>query len=103
VSGVPIALIGELVGESLAAWRLAGEATCTYDGAVVIERTENDKLIRIEPKPNDSMFRWIVTVDGRQRPAVSLLAVLRHVRAALDPDYATARVRVTVASLLVPS
>jgi hypothetical protein len=49
------------------------------------------------------MFRWVVTVDGRKRPAVSLLAVLRHVRAALDPEYAAARVRVTVAPLRVPS
>jgi hypothetical protein len=102
MSGVPIELVGELVAASLAAWHLAGEATCTHDGAIVIERTGNTRL-RIEPKPNDPNFRWLVTVDGRQRPAVSLLAVLRQVRAALDPDYAATRVRVSVASLLVPS
>jgi len=43
-----------------------------------------------------------ITVDGRARPAISLLAVLRQVRAALDPDFAATRVRVSVASLLVP-
>jgi hypothetical protein len=101
MSGVPIELVGELVAASLAAWRLAGEATCTHDGAIMIERTGNTRL-RIESKPNDPNFRWLVTVDGRQRPAVSLLAVLRQVRAALDPDYAATRVRVSVASLLVP-
>jgi hypothetical protein len=102
VSGMPIELARELVGASLAAWRLAGEATCTHDGAIVIDRTGNSRNIRIEPKPQDSMFRWMVTVDGRARPAVSLLAVLRQVRAALDPDFAATRVRVGVASLLVP-
>jgi hypothetical protein len=103
VSGVPIALVGELVGQSLAAWRLAGEATCTHDGAIVIERTANEKRLRIEAKPDDPMFRWLVTVDGRARPAVSLLAVLRQVRGALDPDFSATRVRVGIGSLLVPS
>jgi hypothetical protein len=103
VSGVPIALVGELVSQSLAAWRLAGEATCTPDGAVVIARTAAEKGVRIEAKPDDPTFRWLVTIDGRTRPAVSLLAVLRQVRAALDPDFAATRVRVSVASLLVRS
>jgi len=102
VSGVPIELVRELVGQSLAAWRLAGEAACTPDGAIVIERPGSAR-VRIEPTPHDPMFRWMVTVDARRRPAVSLLAVLRHVRAALDPDYAATRVRVSVASLLVSS
>jgi len=101
VSGVPIALVGELVAASLAAWRLPGVATCTDDGAIVIEQTRDDKRVRIEPKPDDSMFRWMVTVDGRPRPAISLVAVLRQVRAALDSDYAATRVRVSVAPLLV--
>jgi hypothetical protein len=103
VSGVPIALVGELVRESLAAWGVAGEATCTHDDAIVIERAADRKRVRIEPKPNDPIFRWTVAIDGRNRPAVSLLAVLRQVRAALDPDYAAARVRVSIGSLLVPS
>jgi hypothetical protein len=102
VSGVPIELARELVGASLAAWRLDGEAACTPDGAIVIGRTGNNRTIRIEPKPDDPMFRWMVTVDRRQRPVISLLAVLRQVRAALDPDFAGTRVRVTVAPLLVP-
>jgi hypothetical protein len=102
MNGVPIELAHELVSESLAAWRLAGEPACTRDGAIVIDRTGNDRTIRIEPTPDDPMFRWMVTVDGRRRPAISLLAVLRQVRAALDPDFAATRVRVSVASLLVP-
>src|SRR5262249_46380029 len=103
VSGVPIELARELLGASLAAWRLAGEATVADDSAILIDRTASGRRVQIEPKPHDPTFRWVVTVDGRRRPAVSLIAVLRHVRAALDPDYAATRVRVTVASLLVPS
>ena len=103
MSGVPIALVGELVAASLAAWRLAGEATCAPDGTIVIARTGNGKQVRIEATQEDSMFRWRVTIDGRTRPAVSLLAVLRQVRAALDPDFAATRVRVSIASPLVPS
>ena len=102
MSGVPIDLVRDLVSESLAAWRLAGEARCTRDGAIEIDRTSNGKRLRIAPKPHDAMFRWMVATDGRERPAVSLLAVLRQVRAALDPDFAATRVRVSVASPLVP-
>ena len=102
MSGVPIELVRELVRQSLVAWRLPGEAACTRDGAVEIARAGSAR-VRIEPKPDDPMFRWLVTVDGRVRPAVSLLAVLRQVRAAVDPAFAATRVRVSVASLLVPS
>jgi hypothetical protein len=48
------------------------------------------------------MFRWVVTIDGRMRPALSLLAVLRQVREALDPGYPGSRLRVAIAPL-VPS
>ncbi len=102
MSGVPIELAGKLLRESLAAWRLCGEARCTSDGAIVIEATTSGKSLRIEPRPHDAMFRWTVTIDGRSRPAISLPAVLRQVRGALDPDYAATRVRVAGASLLVP-
>jgi hypothetical protein len=45
----------------------------------------------------------MVTIDGRQRPAISLVAVLRQVRQSVDPGYAMSRVRVTVAPLVPPS
>lgn len=44
----------------------------------------------------------MVIAGGRRRGAISLLAVLRQVRAALDPGYAAQRVRVT-AFPLVPA
>jgi hypothetical protein len=99
MSGVPIALVAALIAESLAAWRVAGNVEETCDRVVV---TGGAKQIGIAPAAADSMFRWPVTVDARTRPAISLVAVLRQVREALDPGYAANRVRVAVAPL-VPS
>jgi hypothetical protein len=97
VSGAPADLACELLKESLAAWRVAGSVERTRDGGIVIG---GDKKISIEPAPHHSMFRWMVAIDGRKRPALSLLAVLRQVRGALDPGYAANRVRVATAPLV---
>jgi hypothetical protein len=97
VSGAPVELACELLMESLAAWRITGSVERTSDGGIVIG---GDTRIRIEPAPRDAMFRWMVGIGGRMRPALSLFAVLRQVREALDPDYAANRVRVAVAPLV---
>jgi hypothetical protein len=99
VSGAPIALVHTLMSESFAAWGVDARAEPAGDRAVMIT---GSKQIRIEPAPVDSMFRWLVTIDSRTRPALSLLAVLRQVRGALDPGYAGSRLRVAAAPL-VPS
>jgi hypothetical protein len=96
VSGATIDLGCELLALSLAAWRVGGNVERTSDG-IVIGGT-ND--IRIQPAPQDSIFRWIVTIDGRRRGAISLLAVLRQVREALDPEHAASRVRIAAAPLV---
>jgi hypothetical protein len=88
----------ELLVESLAAWRVAGKVERAADGALMIS---SRKEIRIERVP-DELFRWTVTVEGRRRPAISLVAALRQVRDALDPAYAPNRVRIAIAPL-VPS
>jgi hypothetical protein len=94
-------LLGELIAESLAAWQVKDSVTrADGDGVVIRGR---GKEIRIEPALRGNMFRWMVTIDGRQRPAISLVAVLRQLRQALDPGYAMSRVRVTVAPLVPPS
>jgi hypothetical protein len=81
-----------LMTQSLVAWRLIGTVHGTSDGAILVScQTHN---IRIEPAPPDLPFRWIVIVDDRRRAAISLVAVLRQVRAALDPGYATMRARI---------
>jgi hypothetical protein len=70
------------------------------DGGIVI--SVDNKSLGIQPEPPASLFRWMVTVDGRKRGAISLIGVLRQVREALDPGYAASRVRVTVAPLVPP-
>jgi transposase InsO family protein len=99
VSGVPTVLVRDLLAASLAAWDVAGSVGQTSDGAIVII---GKKEIRIESEPEGSVFRWTVIIDRRRRRALSLLAVLRQVRDALDPDFAASGVRVAV-SPLVPS
>ena len=89
----------ELLQESLRAWRIAGAVARESDGTLVID---GNRSIRVEAAPAHPVFRWMVTIDGRKRGAISLVAVLRQVREALDPGYAANRVRVAVAPL-VPS
>ena len=88
----------ELMAQSLAAWRVAGAVHRARDGAIMICGARKD--IRIDPAPSDPMFRWMVTIDGRKRGAISIAGVLRQVRDALDPGYATSRVRVTLTPLV---
>jgi len=90
----------ELMTQSLLAWRLAGEVCAADDGAVLVSC--DDHKIRIAPAPPGLPFRWTVTIDGRRRTAISVIAVLRQVRTALDPGYAAMRVRVAMVPL-VPS
>ena len=89
-----------MLAQSLIAWRVAGHVGRADDGALVIGGT--GKGIRIERAPPHAVFRWTVAVDGRKRVAISLVAVLRQVREAVDPGYAAIRVRIAVAPL-VPS
>ena len=91
--------LDELLAQSLVAWRVPGSVERADDGALVIGGSA--KNIRIERAAPDLMFRWMVTVDGRKRPAISLVAVLRQVRAALDPGYAANRVRIALAPLVL--
>ena len=90
-----------LVEQSLIAWRLLAKARRADDGA--IEVTGLGRLIRIERAEAGMPFRSMVTVDGRRRPALSLVAILRQIRGALDPAYAKTRVRIAVEPLLPPA
>jgi hypothetical protein len=98
VSEPPVDLACELLVQSLAAWRVAGGVRRSRDGAIVICEARKD--IRIDSAPADLMFRWMVTIDGRKRGAMSLAGVLRQVREALDPAYAANRVRVVLTPLV---
>jgi hypothetical protein len=98
VSEAPVDLACELLVQSLAAWRVAGDVQRSPEGSIVICGALKD--IRINPAPADLMFRWMVTIDGRKRWAISLVGVLRQVREALDPGYAANRVRVALTPLV---
>jgi len=100
MSKLPVDLAYELMVQSLAAWRVAGAVERSRDGAIVIRGARKD--IRIDPATSERMFRWTVTIDGRKRRAISVVAVLRQVREALDPGYAANRVRVAIGPM-VPS
>ena len=98
MSEVSLDLACELLMQSLAAWRVDGAVERSRDGAIVICGTLKD--IRIDRAPSDLIFRWVVTIGGRKRWAISLVAVLRQVREALDPGYAPNRVRVALTPLV---
>ena len=88
----------QLLVQSLVAWRVAGDVRRSRDGAIIICGGLED--IRIDFAPSDPMFRWMVTIGRRKRRAMSLVGVLRQVREALDPAYATNRVRVVLTPLM---
>jgi len=96
----PTDLLGELMTQSLVAWRLSGGVRRSGDGAILV--TCNKHEICIEPAPPDSPFRWSVIDGDRRRGAISLVAVLRQVRATLDPGYAAMRVRIATFPLVPP-
>ncbi len=81
----------ELLAQSLLAWQLPGTVRAETEGVIVL--CCNSANIRVEAAADGLPFRWMVTINGRKRGAVSLIAVLRQVRTALDPGYAINRVR----------
>jgi hypothetical protein len=96
----PSGLLRELLTQSLLAWHVSGRVRDADGGAIVVSAERSEILVG--PAPPGLPFRWLVTIDGRQRPAISVVAVLRQVREAFDPGYATRRVRVA-AFPLVPT
>jgi hypothetical protein len=100
VTAPALDLLRELLAQSLAAWHLPGEVRRAGSGAVLLRC--NGKEIRVEPAPPGSPFRWMVKVNGNSRGALSLPAVLRRVRAALDPAYERYQVRIAPAPVIPP-
>jgi hypothetical protein len=89
------ATLRELLVQSLVAWRLAGKVEDGADGSVQV--VCNGVVIRVERAPPAVPFRWMVIIDGRRRGAISIPAVLRQMRSALDPGYARDKVRLAIA------
>ena len=96
----PAERMRELMEQSLRFWRLTGCVHLSCDGALLLSCGAH--AIRIEPAAPNLPFLWMVTIGDRRRGAVSTVAVLRQVRTALDPGYATQRVRLAVFPLVPP-
>ncbi len=86
-------ILGELLAQSLIAWGLDGTVRSPGDGSMVLLAC-NGTDIRVQAAAPDLPFRWMVTINDRTRGAISLIAVLRAVRTALDPNYAANRLRI---------
>jgi hypothetical protein len=97
--------LADLLAESLRLWRVPARVTRPADGVLLIESLgAGVRIGRAEP---GLPFRWTVAVieagaKVRERPALSVIAVLRQVRQALDPGYARLRLRVVAPPVLPP-
>jgi hypothetical protein len=86
----------ELLVQSLATWQVVGSVERTAGGSFLVRAGAIE--IRIERAAEKPPFRWMVSTAGRKRGALSIVGVLRQVRAALDPSFVpNNRVRIAVA------
>ena len=85
-------ILGELLAQSLIAWGLDGTVQSAINASVLLSCKGTG--IRVQAAAPGLPFRWMVTIDDRTRGAISLIAVLRAVRTALDPGYAANRARI---------
>ena len=84
--------LGILLEHSLKQWRVCGKIRREADGALLI--VSADKRLRIARMPAGLPIRWAVVDQERTRGATSVTGVLRHVRAALDPEHRAVRLRI---------
>jgi hypothetical protein len=78
MTAAPSDLLCELLTQSLLAWQITGEACLTSGSAILV--SGGRRRVLVKPAPFDLPFRWLVTVDDCERPAISIVAVLRQVR-----------------------
>ena len=84
--------LSALLEQSLRFWRVPARVSRLDDSLAVTGLGREIRIVRACP---DLPYRWLVAVNGRQRPAVSVIAVLRQVRLALDPGHAAQKLRIT--------
>jgi hypothetical protein len=94
------ALIEELLRQSLAAWRVGGEVRRDADGAIVLAAAGRE--LCVTRAGHGVPFRWMVADGGRTRGVTSIAGLLRAVRAAVDPGYRPARLRIAPSPLVAP-
>ena len=95
------ALLHVLLERSMVTWGVLARVHRGEDGALHV--TGLGKAGSIARAAESAPFRWLVTIDGRRRPAVSINAVLRQVRIAFDPGYDMSRVRVAPMPIRPPN
>ncbi|MFM9937949.1 MAG: hypothetical protein ACKVP7_00470 [Hyphomicrobiaceae bacterium] len=101
----PTAALHPLLTESLRLWRVPARVENKGDSTLRISCLGHD--VTIAPAAPDMPFRWMVTTTqagapSRQRPALSVVSVLRQVRNALDPTFAGQRLRIAAPPVLPP-
>ena len=93
-------LVEELLRQSLVAWGVQGDVRCAADGAIVLAAAGRE--LRVTRAGRGVPFRWMVADGGRTRGVTSIAGLLRTVRAAVDPDYRPARLRIAPSPLVAP-
>ncbi len=88
----PLVTLHRLLEASLPTWRVLARVAQEPGGSIVVSGL--GRRIVVRRAPHELPFRWLVDIDGRERPALSVVTVLRQVRAALDPGFIPARVRI---------
>jgi len=99
------ALLVRLLAESVRQWRVPARVAIDTDGAVRVIGLGRE--IVVTRAGDDLPFRWFVKVTtpgqaAAQRPALSVVSVLRQVRLQLDPAYEKQRIRVAPPPVLPP-
>ena len=94
----PIEDIAALLEESLTVWHLEGRLVRDGDGLTI---SVGERRVRIGLAAEDVPFPWMVVTGGKARGVVSLSALLRTVRNALDPEHAGSRLRCRICATLL--
>ena len=99
MSAVAIGELAALLEESLAVWHLSGQVVVQEDAMTV---RAGERSLRIAIPPQGVPFRWMVMTAEKSRGVMSVSALLRTVRNALDPEHAGSRLRLAPQGMLPP-
>jgi hypothetical protein len=94
--------VRELLAQSLAAWRIAGEAARQSDDTLLLVAGKAQIVVAPAPTSAGLPFRWMVTIGERTRGVTGIPGLLRTVRATVDPSYRPVRLRIAPSPLVPP-
>lgn len=90
----------DLLLESVRQWRVPANVKRQGEDRIVV--TGLGVEIAIAKADRGMPYRWMIARGARQRPALSVVSVLRQVRLGLDPSYAKLRLSVSPPSVRPP-